>query len=152
MTTRNRVHPSSPAEGQPGIIPAQPTAFLAEVAARFGGRSDLNRPRYKLLWQTVAIAASMLIFASLRPATTDLTEEKPTRSTAVDFGSTGLGRALSGTRSSRMGVSKGAEQHLRQSAYFVAKDFTNHFSLHAQSIATVQKSAVTRAAQVSVHE
>ena len=33
----------------------------------------MNEPRYKLLWQTVAIFASMLIFASLRPSTADVT-------------------------------------------------------------------------------
>ena len=43
-----------------------------------------------------------------------------------------------------MAVSKTAEAQLRRSDYFVAKDFTNHFTLHAQSIATVQKSEITR--------
>jgi hypothetical protein len=149
----NKTLPSIlPAGGQAGISQALPTAFLVNVASRFGGRSDLNRPRYALLWQTVAIAASMLIFGSLRPSSTDLTAGNPTRSTMLDFGSKEQGRTVSGTRSSRMGVSKRAEAHLRQSAYFVAKDFTNHFSLHAQSIATVQKSALTRSAQASVHQ
>jgi hypothetical protein len=152
MTPNHRTSPARPAEGQPGISPAQPTAFLVDVAARFGGRSDLNRPRYKLLWQTVAIAASMLIFASLRPATTDLTAGNRTPSTMLDVGSKELGRTVSGTRSPRMGVSKTREAQLRRPAYFVAKDFTNHFSLRAQSVATVQKSELTRLGQGSVSQ
>jgi hypothetical protein len=46
-----------------------------------------------------------------------------------------------------MQVSKRGEVQLRQSDYFVAKDSTNHFNLHAQSIATVQKSELTRTRQ-----
>jgi hypothetical protein len=134
--------PILPAGGQSGISPAQPTAFSVDVASRFGGRSRLNRPRYKLLWQTVAIAASMLIFASLRPTTTDVTAEDTTRSTMLNFGS-------KETRSQQMGVSKTAEAPLRRSDYFVAKDFTNHFNLHAQSLATAQKSELTRTGQGS---
>ena len=49
-----------------------------------------------------------------------------------------------------MEVSKRAEVQLHQSDYFVAKDSTNHFNLHAQSIATVQKSELTRTGQGSV--
>src|ERR1700680_2602072 len=79
--------------------PARPSALLVGVASRFGRRSRLNEPRYKLLWQTVAIVASMLIFASLRPSTTDATASDTTRSTMLNFGSKELGRAVSGTRS-----------------------------------------------------
>ena len=153
MAPRHRSLPLvRPAEGQPGISPAQSTAFLVDVASRFSRRSDLNRPRYKLLWQTVAIAASMLIFASLRPASTDVTAGEPTRSTMLDFASKELGRTVSGTRSPRMDVSKTAEAHQRRSAYFVAKDFTNHFNLRAQSIAIVQKPELTRPGQGSVSQ
>jgi len=49
-----------------------------------------------------------------------------------------------------MEVSKRAEVQLRQSDYFVAKDSTNHFNLDAQSIATVQKSELTRTGRGSV--
>lgn len=152
MTPHHRTSPTRPAEGQPGISPAQPASFLVGVASRFGGRSDLNSPRYKLLWQTVAIAASMLIFASLRPATTDVTARNPTPSTILDVGSEGLGRTPSGTRSPRMGVSKTTEAQLRRPAYFVAKDFTNHFRFRAQSVAPVQKSELTRLGQGSVSQ
>lgn len=141
MTSRHpTLPPILPAGGQSEIRPARSSALLAKVASRFGARSRLNGPRYKLLWQTVAIAASMLLFASIRPSTTDVTAGDTTRS----IGSKELGRAVSGTRSQQMAVSKTAEAQLRRSDYFVAKDFTNHFTLHAQSIATVQKSEITR--------
>jgi len=133
-----------------GSSPARPSALLVGVASRFGRRSRLNEPRYKLLWQTVAIVASMLIFASLRPSTTDVTASDTTRSTMLDSSPRGLRRTVSGTRSRQVGVSKTAEVQMRQSDYFVAKDFTNHFNLHGQSIATVQKSELTRTGQGSV--
>jgi hypothetical protein len=148
MRSRHPTLPSIlPAGGQSGISPAHPTAFSVDLASRFGRRSRLNEPRYKLLWQTVAIVVSMLIFASLRPSTTDATASDTTRSTMINSGSKELGRTVSGTRSQQTGVSK-----LRRSHYFVAKDFTNHLNLHAQSIATVQKSELTRTGQGSVSE
>jgi hypothetical protein len=153
MTSRHpTLSPILPAGGQSGISPAQPSALLAKVASRFGARSRLNGPRYKLLWQTVAIAASMLIFGSLRPSTTDVTAGDITRSTMLNSGSKELGRTVSGTPSQQVGVSKTAEAQLRRSDYFVAKDFTNHFNFHAQSIATVQKSELTRTGQGSVSQ
>jgi hypothetical protein len=135
-----------------GSRPARPSALLVGVASRFGRRGRLNEPRYKLLWQTVAIVASMLIFASLRPSTTDVTASDTTRSTMLDSSPRGLRRTVSGTRSRQVGVSKTAEVQMRQSDYFVAKDFTNHFNLHGQSIATVQKSELTRTGQGSVSQ
>jgi hypothetical protein len=135
-----------------GSRPARPSALLVGVASRFGRRSRLNEPRYKLLWQTVAIVASMLIFASLRPSTRDVTASDTTRPTMLDSSPRGLRRTVSGTRSRQVGVSKTAEVQRRQSDYFVAKDFTNHFNLHGQSIATVQKSEFTRTGQGSVSQ
>jgi hypothetical protein len=70
----------------------------------------------------------------------------------LNSGSKELGRTVSGTPSQQVGVSKTAEAQLRRSDYFVAKDFTNHFNLHAQSIATVQKSELTRTGQGSVSQ
>jgi hypothetical protein len=152
MTSRRpSLPPINPAGGQSGISPAQPTAFSVDVASRFGGRSRLNGPRYPLLWQTVAIAASMLIFASLRPSTTDVTAGDTNRSPMLNFGSRALGRMVSGERPKQVGVSKTKAQ-LRRSDYFVAKDFTNHFNLHAKSIATVGKSELTPTAQGSVSQ
>jgi hypothetical protein len=151
MTTRHpSLLPLKQSGAQSGIGPAQPTAFSVNVASRFGGRS--RGPRYPLLWQTVAIAASMLIFASLRPSTTGVTAGDTNRSTMVNFGSKELGRTVSGERPKQMGVSKTAEAHLRRSDYFVAKDFTNHFNRHAQSIATMGKSELTPTAQGSVSQ
>jgi hypothetical protein len=152
MTSRHpSLPPIKPAGGQSGISPAQPTAFSVDVASRFGGRSRLTGPRYPLLWQTVAIAASMLIFASLRPSTTDVTAGDTKRSPMLNFGSKGLGRTVSGERPKQVGVSR-TEAQLRRSDYFVAKDFTNHFNLHAQSIATVGKSELTPTAHDSVSQ
>lgn len=133
-----------------GIRPARPSALLVGAASRFGRRSRLNEPRYKLLWQTVAVVASMLIFASLRPSTADVTASDITRSTMLDSSPQGLRRTVSGTRSQQMGVSKTAKVQMRQSDYFVAKDFTTHFNLHVQSIATVPKSELTRTGQGTV--
>ena len=100
----------------------------------------------------MAIVASMLIFASLRPSTKDVTVGDTTRSTVLNFGSKEVGSAISGTRSQQMGVSKTTEARLRRSDYFVARDFTNHLDLHAQSTATVQKSELTRTGQSSVSQ
>jgi hypothetical protein len=135
---------------RPSIRPVRPSALLVGVASRFGRRSRLNEPRYKLLWQTLAIVASMLIFASLRPSTTAVIASDTTRSTMLVSSSQGLLRTVSGRRSQQMEVSKRAEVQLHQSDYFVAKDSTNHFNLHVQSIATVQKSDLTRTGQGSV--
>ena len=74
------------------------------------------------------------------------------RSTMLNFGSKELGRTVSGERPKQVGVSKTAQVQLRRSDYFVAKDFTNHFNLHAQSIATVGKSERTPTAQGSVSQ
>jgi hypothetical protein len=100
----------------------------------------------------VAIVASMLIFASLRPSTTDVTASDTTRSIMLDSSPQGLRRTVSETRSEQMGVSKTAEVQMRQSDHFVTKDFTNHFNLPGQSIATVQKSEPTRTGQGSVSQ
>ena len=73
-------------------------------------------------------------------------------SSMLNFGSKELGQTVSRTRSQQMRVSKTAEAQLRRSDYFVAKDFTNHFNLRTQSIATAQKSELTRTGQGSVSQ
>jgi hypothetical protein len=125
----------------------RPSTFLVGVTSRFGRRGRLNEPRYKLFWQTIAIAASMLLFASLRPSTTDVTVSDTIRSTIFASNSNVLRPAVSGKRSQRIGLSKMAGMRMRQSDSFVAKDFTNHFNLHAQGIAIVQKSDLTHSGQ-----
>lgn len=153
MPSGDSTFPSVVASGEhSGSRPARPSALLVGLVSRFGRRSRLNEPRYKLLWQTVAIVASMLIFGSLRPSTADVPASDTTRSTMLDSTPQGSRRTVSETRSQQMGVSKTAEAQLRRSDYFVAKDFTNHFNLHGQSIATVQKSEVTRTGQGSVSQ
>ena len=129
------------------IAQARPSTLLVAVAPRFDRRGRLNEPRYKLFWQTVSIAASMVLFASLRPSTKDVTASDTTRSIVFASSPRVLRRTVSGKRSQQLGVSKTVEMRMRQSDYFVAKDFTNHFNLHAQSIVTVQKSEPPRTAQ-----
>jgi hypothetical protein len=123
-----------PFEQKSGISPTRPSALLV-IASRLRRRNRLNEPRYKLFWETVAIAASMLIFASLRPSTADVTGDT-TRSILVNTSHKGL--HLSRTRSRQTEGSKAAEAQLRQSN-LVAKAFTKHFS-----VATMQKSELTR--------
>ena len=132
-----------------GVAQARPSPLLIAVASRFDRRSHLNEPRYKLFWQTVAVAASMLIFASLRPhpSTTDVSASDTTRPTMFASSAEVLRRTVSGKRSKQMGVSKMAGMRMRRSDSFVAKDFTNHFNLHAQSIAIVHKSEFTHSGQ-----
>ena len=131
-----------------GIAQSRPLTLLVAAASRFDRSNRRNEPRYKLFWQTVAVAASMLIFASLRPhpSTTDVTASDTTRPTMFVSSPEGL-RRVSGKRSKQMGVSKMAAMRMRHSDSFVAKDFTNHFNLHAQSIAIVQKSESTHSGQ-----
>ena len=133
-----------------GVAQARPSALLVGVLSRFGGRGRLNEPRYRLFWQTIAIAASMLIFASIRPSTMAITARDTTPPTLLNFVSKGRGSRVSGARSQQMEVSKTAQMHLGQSTYFVAKDFTNHFNLQQQNIATVQKAELPRTRQDSV--
>jgi hypothetical protein len=137
--------PSLPSEEKSQNSPAQTAAILFGMASRFSGRSRVvNGPRYKLFWQTVATVASMLIFAALRPSTTEVTAGDTTQSTRRESGS------KAETRSQQTEVPKAAEAQLRQSDYVVAKDFTKHFTLHAHSSATIQKSDLKRNAQGSL--
>jgi hypothetical protein len=119
--------PAIAAGERSGIAQARPSALLVGLASRFDRRSRLNEPRYKLFWQTVAIVASMLIFGSLRPSTTDVTASDTTRSTMLDSSPRGLRPTVSGKRSQQIGLSKMAGMRMRQSDSSVAKDSTNHF-------------------------
>ncbi|MDQ6652391.1 MAG: hypothetical protein M3Y84_06575, partial [Acidobacteriota bacterium] len=116
------------------------SALWFGMASRFNERSrQIDGPPYKLFWQTVAIVASMLIFAAIRPSTTGVSTGDTT-STALASTSNDLRQRESGMRSQKTEVAKAAEAQLRQSDYFVAKDFTNHFKTGAHNIATAQKS------------
>jgi hypothetical protein len=129
------------------IAQARPSTLLAAVAPRFDRRGRLNEPRYKLFWQTVSIAASMVLFASLRPSTTNVTASDTTRSIIFASSPRVLRRTVSEKRSQQPGVSKTVEMRMRHSDYFVAKDSTHHFNLYTQSIVTVQKSELPRTGQ-----
>ena len=130
---------------------AQTSAIFFGIASRFKGRSRVvNGPRYKLFWQTVAIVASMLIFAALRPSTIEVTAGDTTQSTRLDSSSKELRGTVSGMRSQQTEVPKATEAQLRQSDYVVAKDFTKHFKLRAYRSATIQKSDLKHNAQGSL--
>ena len=138
--------PSMPSGEKSRISPAQSSATLFRRASRFGKRSRLvNEPRYKLFWQTVAIAASMLIFATLRPSTPEVITGNTTQSARLDSGSKELRRTVSGTRPQQTELPKAAKSQLRHSDYFVPKDVTNRFH-----VATLQKSELRRNAQGNV--
>jgi hypothetical protein len=120
----------------------QSSAFFMAVASRFDRRRCLDEPRYKLFWEVMAIVASMLIFAALRPSTPAITPGATGQSTRIYLRSEKLGRTDSTARFQPTGVSNAGE-----SQYSMAKDFTDHSKLRSHSIATVQKSEVTHAAQ-----
>jgi hypothetical protein len=140
------------ASGEPSVSrPARPSAVLVRVASRLARGNRLNEPRYKLLWQTVAVAASMLMFAWLRPPTNQVTAGDTMQSIAFGSSAVALPRTVSaGTRSQQSQVSNAGRAELRRSDYFVAKDFTNRVNAPAGSAATMQKSELTRTGQGGV--
>jgi hypothetical protein len=129
----------------PSLRPAkqrQPSALFIAVAPRFDRRRRLNEPRYKLFWETMAVVASMLMFAALRPSTPAITPGGIGQSTRVYLSSEKLGRTDPKTRFQPAEVS-----NAREPQYSMAKDFTNHSNLGVHSIATMRKSEGTPAAQ-----
>ena len=149
MPYGNPTRPPSPVRSgeQLQSSPTQPSAFWVGVVARFGGRRRLDGPRYKLFWQTMAIAASMLLFAALRPPTTEVTAGDTTQLTRRDPSSRDpsaneLRRPTSGTPSQQAEVV--AEARPRKSDHVVARD------LHTHNIAAMQKSELARSTQGSL--
>jgi hypothetical protein len=144
MPYGNPTRPPSPVRSgeQSQSSPKQPSALWVGVVARFGRRSHLNGPRYKF-WQTMAIAASMLLFAALRPPTTEVTAGDTTQLTRRDPSSNELRGSTSGTPSQQAEV-LAAEARPRKSDHVVARD------LHTHNIATMQKSELTRSTQRGV--
>lgn len=130
------------------ISPTQTLTLPLGLALRFGRKRRLNEPRYRLFWQTVAIVASMLIFAAIRPPTTEVTAGDTIQSTRRDPLSTEL-RTVSGTRSKQAEASNAAEAPRREPDHFVARDFTHHANQHARSI-DIRKFEATRNEQSSV--
>ena len=129
------------------ISPTQTSTLPLGLALRFGRKRRLNEPRYRLFWQTVAIVASMLIFAAIRPPTTEVTAGDIIQSTRRDPLSTEL-RTVSGIRSKQAEVSNVTEVLRRESNRFVAKDFTPA-TQHARSI-DIRKVEATRNEQGNV--
>ena len=103
------------------------------VAARLR-KKGRTEPRFNLFWQTVAVSASMLLFASVRPSPNLLTTSAVAGSRSVS-----LDAASEPTK-----ISKVTPVALRRSDYAVAKDFTNRVDARPRSIATVEKSDLTR--------
>ena len=132
------LHPSP----VPRIRPIQ-SPFWLGIISRFGGRSRLNEPRYKLFWQTMAIAASMLIFGALRRSTVEIADHDSAPVTVRDSRSEELGRKVSGFQARQVE----ADARLNIANHFVAKDFTNHVKLQAHNVATLKKSDLTPSAQ-----
>lgn len=147
--------PALPTDHRSRVSPAQPSAASCGKAAwPDEGRRLLSVPRYSLLWQTVAIATSMLLFAAIRPSTIDVTTRDTDRSMRFAADSEEPTQSASGrqsattSRASKLPVtppSTGAmktagEQRYQTNHGFVAEDFTNHFDPQAHSIATLQSS------------
>jgi hypothetical protein len=148
--------PSLPPDHRSRVSTAQTSAASCGKAARPDeGRRLLSVPRYSLLWQTVAIATSMLLFAAIRPSTTDATTTRGTdQSTGFAADSKESSLSASGRQpvttsrtskspvaTSSTGGMKIAEERRRQTDQrFVAEDFTNHFDSQTPNIATLQSS------------
>jgi hypothetical protein len=144
---------------------AQTPATSRGMALLFGGRSRLvNGQGYSLFWQTMAIAASMLIFGAIRPSTTHVTAGDTKQPTQSDSGSKESTQMASGPRSratiepskspvtrSSTKVPKAAGAHRYQSDDdFVAEDLTNHFDRQAHGVANLQNSDLKRSVEGSV--
>lgn len=147
--------PSLPTDHRSRVSPAHTsTASCGKAARHDEARRQLSVPRYSLLWQTVAIATSMLLFAAIRPSTTDATTRGRDQSTQLGADSKEPTQSASGrqsvttSRTSKLPVtppSTGAMKTAGGQRYqtdhgFVAEDFTNHFDPQAHSIATLQSS------------
>ncbi len=147
--------PSLPTDHRSRVSPAQISGASCGKASRPEERGRLlSVPRYSLLWQTVAIATSMLLFAAIRPSTIDVTTRGTERSTRFTADSKEPTQSASGRQSvTTSGTSKlpvtppstGAMKTAGRQRYqtdqgFVAEDFTNHFDPQAHSIATLQSS------------
>jgi hypothetical protein len=147
--------PSLPGDHRSRVSPAQTSAVSCGKASRPNERRrPLSVPRYSLLWQTVAIATSMLLFAAIRSSTTDVTARGTDQSTRFVADSKEPTQSASGrqsvttNRTSKLPVtppSTGAMKTAGERRYqtdngFVAEDFTNHFDPQAHSIATLQSS------------
>jgi hypothetical protein len=147
--------PSLPTDHRSRVSPAHTSAASCGKAARPDeGRRLLSVPRYSLLWQTVAIATSMLLFAAIRPSTTDATTRGTDQSTRFAADSKEPTQSASGRQSvttsrtskspaapSSTSAMKTAGERRYQTDYgFVAEDFTNHLDPQVHSIATLQSS------------
>lgn len=142
--------PSLPSGEQSRSRLARPSALFVGVASRFDGRTRLNGPRYILLADSghCCLDGNLYLIASFlrRREPSAAQPDQSCLIIPVPKACAGRYRGLE----SQTEMSKATEVRLRQSDYFVAKDFTTHFNFHAHSIATIQKSELTRNAQGSV--
>ena len=143
---------SLPTEDRSRVSSAQTSAVSCGRASDPGGRSRLiNVPRYGLLWQTAAIAASMLLFAAIRPSMTDVTtrstvqsmrfiaDSKEPTQTASRHRSVTTSRSPVTPSSTRATKAAGAQRYQTNDG-FAAEDSTNHLDLRPHSIAILQNS------------
>jgi hypothetical protein len=132
----------------PVTAPKKPAAIRkAPYSKLFGGivgrlrKKSRTEPRFNLFWQTVAVSASMLLFASVRPSPS-------LRATTAAAGSP---RAVSlDAPSEQNKISKVTKVALRRSDYPIAKDFTSRVDARPRNIAAVEKSDLTRSERESV--
>lgn len=118
---------------------------LSRGVARFVRQYRPSEPRFKLFWQTVAVAASMLLFSLVRPSSNQLATAEAMQSTGSSSGVIALrGPSSSETPPQQTELLKPSKAELHASDYPVAKDFTNHLAAHRHNTATVQKSGLTR--------
>lgn len=156
---------SLPTEHKSRTSSTQTLATSRGKALLFGRGSRLiNRQPYSLFWQTMAVAASMLIFGAIRPSTTHVTAGDTKQPTQSDSGSKESTQMASGPRSratiqpSKSAMTRsstkapkaaGAQRH-QSDDDFVAEDLTNHFDLQAHGVANLQNSDLKRSVQGSV--
>ncbi len=143
MSSKTLSSPSLPPLRQSRTGPTYSSRLFRSLASRFGRRSHLNEPRYKLFWQTMSIAASMLMFSALRPSMNQTTTGGAAPSVSIYSSSKELHRTQPKTSLQQAKVSKAREPQLRS----MAKDFTNHSNLRARSVSTMPKSEATNSAQ-----
>lgn len=146
MCSKTLSSPSLPPVRQSRTGPTYSSKLFRSLASRFSRRSHLHEPRYKLFWQTMSIAASMLMFGALRPSMNQMTTGGAAPSVSIYSSSKELHRTELNTPLQQTKVSKARERQLHS----MAKDFTIHSNLRAPGVSTVGESEATNRAHGNV--